>query len=607
MQQHNVFNSTISMIRFRPVKASDRELIQRFTLAGERQNCDLSIANIISWRFLYDTELAIVEGYLCFRFFAGHHLAYMMPVAPPRQRPDGSWGTRPEDECPAHVLKALRDDSIAMGHPFLMLGVCRYVIDIVEKNFPDVFRISPDRDYSDYIYLREKLATLAGKKLQQKRNHCNKFRKLYPNYEYRELTPDLIPQCLALEEQWCTGKTDEMEENRDQNGLEELPEELRSMGRAFRRWNDLSLRGGAVFVEGKMVAFTYGCPINYNTFDVCVEKADTSYEGAYNIINQEFARHLPEQYVYLNREEDMGLEGLRKAKLSYRPERILEKYALMERQPLAQFEDQGRIKEETRNLWRDTFHDPEPFINLYFERVYRGEYNVCCQMDGRVVGALQTLPYTLKFHDERVRAAYVSGVSVREDYRRQDIGTNLMRQAHFQMYCKGIAVAALIPAEPWLYGWYGRCGYAGRIVCMPSPRIVGLPFDVFEEEEKRQKVTLLHTEEQFLVAQADQRMEGEEAFRRKDDVQGMLRIINAEAALKMYARTHKNVSDVIRVMHDRDIPMNNAYFVIANGTAMLTHQPQPNARILSIAELAEYIFKGEDARMTLMLKGCSIN
>ena len=418
------------MIKFKDVTVDDKDLIQSFTLYGERQNCDLSFANLISWRFLYNTQYAVVDDYLVFRFYTGRHLAYMMPVPRPREQEDGSLRVEPCDECSVSVIRAIRDDSIAMGHPFLMLGVCNYMRDIIEKYFPDTFDIKPDRDYSDYIYTRDKLVNLSGKKLQSKRNHINKFKTLYPGYEYRRLTPELIPQCLEVERQWRAVSKDDNGETPD----EELSEELRSMTRAFNRWDKLGLMGGAIFVGERMVAFTYGCPINHNTFDVCVEKADVSYEGAFAIINQEFVKHIPEQYYYINREEDLGDEGLRRAKLSYKPDILLEKNVIMEKHPLADFEDQSRIKQETMELWRDTFGDPEEFVNLYFSRVYKSEHNVCCQLGGRVVAALQTLPYKMLYHGREVNTAYVSGVSVTESLRGQDIGNNLMRQAHFRLY-----------------------------------------------------------------------------------------------------------------------------------------------------------------------------
>ena len=99
--------------------------------------------------------------------------------------------------------------------------------------------------------------------------------------------------------------------------------EQQAMETVFGHWDEVGVRGGCIYVGEKMVAFTYGSAVTYDTFDVCVEKADRTVDGAFNIINQQFAAHLPEQYVYLNREEDMGLEGLRKSKLSYRPQFLL--------------------------------------------------------------------------------------------------------------------------------------------------------------------------------------------------------------------------------------------------------------------------------------------
>jgi hypothetical protein len=102
--------------------------------------------------------------------------------------------------------------------------------------------------------------------------------------------------------------------------------ERKALTYALRHFEELGLQGGMLRVEGKIVAFTYGMPINYDTFGVHVEKADTTFDGSYAMINYEFANHIPEQYIYLNREEDLGIEGLRKAKLSYHPVLRLEKF-----------------------------------------------------------------------------------------------------------------------------------------------------------------------------------------------------------------------------------------------------------------------------------------
>lgn len=187
----------------------------------------------------------------------------------------------------------------------------------IEKLMPGKFEFSSSRDYVDYVYLRTDLAELKGKKFQPKRNHVNKFYKTYTNYEYMPITTDRINECLKLEEEWCKAN-----DCGPQNGL---GNERKSLTYALNHFEELGLSGGILYVNDKIAAFTFGMPINQQTFGVHVEKADTQIEGAYNVINQEFARHIPEQYIYLNREEDLGLEGLRKAKLSYQPAILLEK------------------------------------------------------------------------------------------------------------------------------------------------------------------------------------------------------------------------------------------------------------------------------------------
>lgn len=577
----------------------DRQLIQSYTLWGERQNCDLSFGNLISWKFLYNTQFAIVNDYLVFRFHYNRHLAYMMPVAKPQPQEDGTFKVKPCDECSIEVIKAIRDDSIAMGHPFLMMGVCNYMRDLIEQRFPDTFDIKPNRDFADYIYTREKLVNLSGKKLQSKRNHINKFKSLYPNYEYRALTPDLIPQCLALEKQWRKVSKDDTDET---DLDEELSEELRSMTRAFNRWDRLGLIGGTIWVDNKLVAFTFGCPINQTTFDVCVEKADVNYEGAFTIINQEFVKHLPEKYFYINREEDMGDEGLRRAKESYRPDILLEKNIIMEKYPLADFEDQDRIKEETRELWKLVFNDSEKFMDLYFNRVYQPKYNITCQINRHVVAALQTLPYTLLYHGSEVKTAYISGVSTHPDFRQQGVADNLMRQAHFDLFYKEVVFATLIPAEKWLYEWYGRCGYAEQITCTPPPTgIEKMNFETFDKLQRTKNCVLLHDREGFDIIQEDIRLAGADYHPTTEPVQAMIRVVNVKRALELYLKHHPETNTVLRVEDDHDIPMNNAYYILRNGRVKKTDEPDANALRLRIEAVAEFIFKDEGAEMNLML------
>lgn len=132
---------------------------------------------------------------------------------------------------------------------------------------------------------------------------------------------------MNLEEKWSQQKT----ENSEREGY---ADERRSMRYVLNHWSELDGHGGALLVGGKLVAFTFGAAVNHDTFDVCVEKADTEYDGAFAMINREFARSLPPRFVYVNREEDLGISGLRKAKLSYHPAILLHKYAIMVKHPM---------------------------------------------------------------------------------------------------------------------------------------------------------------------------------------------------------------------------------------------------------------------------------
>ena len=268
------------MIPFKDITLADRDTITAFTMKSDRRNCDLSFSNLCSWRFLYDTQFAVIDDFLVFKFWAGEQLAYMMPVG------NGD-------------LKAV-------------------LRKLIEAILPERFIFTEDRAYADYIYLRSDLATLKGKKFQAKRNHINRFRNTYPDYEYTPITPDRIQECLDLEAEWCKVNNCDQQEG--------TGNERRALIYALHNFEALGLTGGILHVNGKIVAFTFGMPINHETFGVHVEKADTSIDGAYAMINYEFANRIPEQYIYINREEDLGIEGLRKAKLSYQPVTILEKY-----------------------------------------------------------------------------------------------------------------------------------------------------------------------------------------------------------------------------------------------------------------------------------------
>ena len=182
---------------------------------------------------------------------------------------------------------------------------------------PGRFQIEYVRDVADYVYETEKLATLAGKKLHGKRNHINKFKTLYPDWSYEHINDENVEECFQMALKW-----------RNQNGCDDDAEKNAEMCvtlNSLRLYKELGLTGGILRVNGQIAAFSMGEPLCSDTFVVHIEKAFADIEGAYPMINQQFVQHECMDYKYVNREDDAGSEGLRKAKLSYRPAFMVEK------------------------------------------------------------------------------------------------------------------------------------------------------------------------------------------------------------------------------------------------------------------------------------------
>ena len=281
---------------FHQLALSDREAMQAVTLHSGRRNCNYTFANLVGWQFWYYTEVCVLDNAVVLRYTFDGQRAYMVCTS---------------EALSMELIEALFDDS---NGDLTLIGLeDSQVAQLSMVNVQWSISVEPLRGQYDYIYRRTDLATLHGRHLDAKRNHIHRFRAEHPDFEYRPLTPEFFEECRRLTEIWQEEKA----------ASKSIDAEHRVMETIFSNWDALDMIGGSIFVDGRMVAFTYGSAVTTDAFDVCVEKADRHVEGAFAIINQQFAEHLPEQYIYLNREEDMGIPGLRQAKLSYHPEILL--------------------------------------------------------------------------------------------------------------------------------------------------------------------------------------------------------------------------------------------------------------------------------------------
>jgi hypothetical protein len=289
---------------FHQLSLSDRKAMQAVTLPSGRRNCNYTFANLVGWQFWYYTEVCVLENAVVLRFTLDGQRAYMVCTS---------------EALSLELIEALLDDS---NGDLTLIGLeDSQVKELSIIHYPLSISTEPVRNQYDYIYRRTDLATLRGRHLDAKRNHIHRFRTEHPDFEYRPLTLEFFDECRRLTEIWQEEKNQSHNGNRNMN--ETIDAEHRVMETIFSNWDALGMTGGSIIVDGRMVAFTYGSAVTTDTLDVCVEKADRHVEGAFAIINQQFAEHLPEQYIYLNREEDMGIPGLRQAKLSYHPEILL--------------------------------------------------------------------------------------------------------------------------------------------------------------------------------------------------------------------------------------------------------------------------------------------
>ncbi|MBR2879379.1 MAG: DUF2156 domain-containing protein [Oscillospiraceae bacterium] len=294
------------MLSFQPLSIGDKKTVDAVSAVENSRSADFVFGNMFLWNDKYRQSICISEGRLYVRAEGEHVPIFPFPIG------NGDLG-----EAIEKLLAYTREQ----GYSLVLRGVELHHKEQLEALFPGRFSFVHDRDYDDYIYSAEKLATLAGKKLHGKRNHINRFEATYPNCHFEPLRKEHFPLCRELLDLW------EKEVN---DGEHLVGNERQAIELAFENFEALSLMGGVLFVGEKLVAFTLGEVISSDCFNVHFEKADADTEGAYPMINREFVRYILKEYPhisYVNREDDMGLDNLRKSKLSYRPEIILEKYS----------------------------------------------------------------------------------------------------------------------------------------------------------------------------------------------------------------------------------------------------------------------------------------
>ena len=286
------------MLSFSPLSLDDRKWLLPVLQKQTWRSADFNFTTLFVWQHTYRPEWALWKDTLLIRYHKDGKSYFSFPLG---------------EDCLAAcaLLPALAED----GH-CTVVGIPETYAAPVQELLGAAFEVVPEPISFDYVYSAKKLANLAGKKLHAKRNHIHRFESL-GSWAFRPITEAELPACRMLLCRW-------FEENG--SGFEE---ENAALEFAFAHYSELELEGGLLVLNDQPVAFTIGDRLSADTYDIHFEKALTEAEGAYSMINREFVRELLTRHPdiqYINREDDMGLEGLRKSKMSYYPEIIVKKY-----------------------------------------------------------------------------------------------------------------------------------------------------------------------------------------------------------------------------------------------------------------------------------------
>lgn len=293
------------MIPFQRLKLSQKEEYNTILFSCPPRGCEYSFTNLYLWG---RQQVAFLHG--CAAFFSHFYGKSIYPY------PIGNGDRRA-------VIQEILQDAKERGIPCRFSGMTEADRAELEEWFPGKFLLRTSRNGFDYVYATDDLADLRGRKFQKKRNHANRFRSEHPNYEVIPLTACNMAQGQHMVNDWYTKR---MKEDPDGDYfLENI-----AMARAFQNYDGLGMDGILLLDGGEVLAVTMGSRMANDTFDIHFEKAREDVDGAYTVVNQEFARYLRLKYpeiAFLDREDDMGLEGLRKAKLSYNPHHMIEKHS----------------------------------------------------------------------------------------------------------------------------------------------------------------------------------------------------------------------------------------------------------------------------------------
>lgn len=294
-------------MRFQPISLEHRDLFLKLQSQSEMPLSDFNFTNLWIWRFAREISFAYIEECLVIRtIYPDEEPYYFFPLG----------------ENPTRALESLLALIPNARFKSLTLRQAQYLKENFQLSFVS------NRDRFDYVYSIPELIALNGRKYHKKKNHLNKFLQSYPDFIFEEVREEHLSELRETYQEWFFTHPNQDDALRaEKAGIESILQDFKILNQASKD-GLFALKGGMLKIQGEIIAFSFAEAISKESIVVHIEKANTAYAGVFQAINQQFLSHLWGGYLWANREEDLGIEGLRKAKLSYQPAHLLEKYEI---------------------------------------------------------------------------------------------------------------------------------------------------------------------------------------------------------------------------------------------------------------------------------------
>ncbi len=441
------------MLEFRKLTLADKNMINEAVSKGDTDGSSYSFGTLYAWGDSYSVEIASFGDLVLMRGNSSHGRYYVYP--------SGQGDIK-------GAVEAMLEDARKDGHLFRFVLLLEKNKQTLEELFPDMFDFEYDRDSSEYVYLVENMANLPGKKFHGKKGHVNAFFRNHEDVHVDPITEDNIHLCLEIQKQWLSDKDD---------NLSALDKENLAIEKAVRNFTKLGFEGAILYADGKAVAFTMGEPLKNDTFCTHYEKTLPDYRDAFPVINNGFTKLMLLNYKYVNREEDTGAEGLRKAKMSYYPEFLLNKYsASLKNDPSRKYYVTHDDYDELISLWQTVFGDNKETIRYFFENAVETGDIFAEKINGRIVSAFYLVNATLITGNNENNVKYLYAAATLPEYRKQGIMSRMIKYAAEYVKQKNADYIALCPADESLYDYYGKLGFVSaftdRIYIIVSDKLI---------------------------------------------------------------------------------------------------------------------------------------